>query len=113
MVGQWINIGNHYNEAPIPINSKRAEQPKHYWVPAIATAGMTLVTRIATPIGMGNLRGSLANNNTRIENERTTFPKGRSLFQILEEPSSIPKVQMVTSNAVTERTGYGENESAR
>jgi len=43
---------------------------------------------------------------------KRTFSKEEKLFQILEESVKYPKVQMVTSYAVTEGTGFiGEKRS--
>lgn len=104
-----ITYGINYNGAPISnITSKDGmEQPKHYWVPSIATCGMTLVTSDRYPEWNGNiLVAALAKQHiTRIEMNGTTFSKEEKLFE------NIGRVRQVSQSpdgylyAVTEGTG--------
>jgi glucose/arabinose dehydrogenase len=104
-----ITYGINYNGLPISnITSKDGlEQPKHYWVPSIATCGMTLITSGRYPEWNGNiLVAALAKQHiARIELNGTTFSGEEKLFQ------NIGRVRQVSQSpdgylyAVTEGTG--------
>jgi glucose/arabinose dehydrogenase len=104
-----ITYGINYNGAPISnITEKEGmEQPIHYWVPSIATCGMTLVTSDRYPEWNGNiLVAALAKQHiARIELNCKTFLKEEKLFQ------NIGRVRQVSQSpdgylyAITEGTG--------
>lgn len=104
-----ITYGINYNGTPITtITSKDGmEQPIHYWVPSIATCGMTLVTSDRYPEWNGNiLVAALAKQHiARIELSGKTYSKEETLFQ------NIGRVRQVSQSpdgylyAITEGTG--------
>jgi len=104
-----ITYGMNYNGTPITnITQKEGmEQPKHYWVPSIATCGMMLVTSDKYPGWKGNfLIAALAKQHiTRVEMNGTNFLKEEKLLQ------NIGRVRQVSESpdgyiyAITEGTG--------
>jgi glucose/arabinose dehydrogenase len=104
-----ITYGMNYNGTPITnITQKEGmEQPKHYWVPSIATCGMTLVTSDKYPEWKGNfLVAALAKQHiSRIEMTGTDFSKEEKLLE------NIGRVRQVSESpdgyiyAITEGTG--------
>lgn len=104
-----ITYGMNYNGTPITnITQKEGmEQPKHYWVPSIATCGMMLVTSDKYPEWKGNiLVATLAKQHiARVEMNGTNFSKEEKLFQ------NIGRVRQVSESpdgyiyAITEGTG--------
>lgn len=104
-----ITYGMNYNGTPITnITEKEGmEQPKHYWVPSIATCGMTLVTSDKYPEWKGNfLVAALAKQHiSRVEMNGTNFSKEEKLLE------NIGRVRQVSESpdgyiyAITEGTG--------
>lgn len=104
-----ITYGMNYNGTPITnITQKEGmEQPKHYWVPSIATCGMMLVTSDKYPEWKGNfLIAALAKQHiARVEMNGTNFSKEEKLLQ------NIGRVRQVSESpdgyiyAITEGTG--------
>lgn len=104
-----ITYGMNYNGTPITnITQKEGmEQPKHYWVPSIATCGMTLVTSDKYPEWKGNfLVAALAKHHiSRIEMTGTNFSKEEKLLE------NIGRVRQVSESpdgyiyAITEGSG--------
>jgi glucose/arabinose dehydrogenase len=104
-----ITYGINYNGTPITdITEKEGmEQPVKYWVPSIATCGMTLVTSDKYPAWKGNiLVAALAGNHiSRVEMDGTKATGEEKLF------SGIGRVRQVSQSpdgylyAITEGTG--------
>ncbi len=104
-----ITYGMNYNGTPITniIQKEGMEQPKHYWVPSIATCGMMLVTSDKYPEWKGNfLIASLAKQHiARVEMNSTNFSKEEKLLE------NIGRVRQVSESpdgyiyAITEGTG--------
>lgn len=104
-----ITYGMNYNGTPITnITQKEGmEQPKHYWVPSIATCGMMMVTSDKYPEWKGNfLIAALAKQHiARVEMNGTNFSKEEKLLQ------NIGRVRQVSESpdgyiyAITEGTG--------
>ena len=104
-----ITYGMNYNGTPITnITQKEGmEQPKHYWVPSIATCGMMLVTSDKYPEWKGDfLIAALAKQHiARVEMNGTNFSKEEKLLQ------NIGRVRQVSESpdgyiyAITEGTG--------
>lgn len=104
-----ITYGMNYNGTPITnITEKEGmEQPKHYWVPSIATCGMTLVTSDKYSEWKGNfLVAALAKQHiSRIEMNGTNFSKEEKLLE------NIGRVRQVSESpdgyiyAITEGSG--------
>jgi glucose/arabinose dehydrogenase len=104
-----ITYGMNYNGTPITnITQKEGmEQPKHYWVPSIATCGMIMVTSDKYPEWKGDfLIAALAKQHiARVEMNGTNFSKEEKLLQ------NIGRVRQVSESpdgyiyAITEGTG--------
>lgn len=104
-----ITYGKNYNGTPITdITEKEGmEQPVKYWVPSIATCGMTLVTSDKYPEWNGNfLVAALAGNHiSRVEMNGTKATGEEKLFP------GIGRVRQVSQSpdgfiyAITEGTG--------
>ena len=104
-----ITYGMNYNGTPITTITQKEgmEQPKHYWVPSIATCGMMLVTSDKYPEWKGNfLIAALAKQHiARVEMNGTDFSKEEKLLQ------NIGRVRQVSESpdgyiyAITEGTG--------
>ena len=104
-----ITYGMNYNGTPITnITQKEGmEQPKHYWVPSIATCGMMMVTSDKYPEWKGNfLVAALAKQHiARVEMNGTNFSKEEKLLE------NIGRVRQVSESpdgyiyAITEGTG--------
>ncbi len=104
-----ITYGINYDGKPISdIQEKEGmEQPVHYWVPSIATCGMTLVTSENYPEWQGNLLvAALAGQHiARIELNGTQYVREEKLL------GNIGRVRQVSESpdgylyAITEGTG--------
>jgi glucose/arabinose dehydrogenase len=104
-----ITYGINYNGTPITeITSKEGmEQPIHYWVPSIATCGMTLVTSDRYPEWKGNiLVAALAKQHiARIELNGTNFSKEEILFQDIGRVRQVSQSPDGYLYAITEGSG--------
>ena len=83
------------------------EQPKHYWVPSIATCGMALVTSDKYPEWQGNLLvGALAKMHiARVELNGTDYVSEEILLQDIGRVRQISQSPDGFLYAVTEGTG--------
>ncbi len=104
-----ITYGINYNGTPITNISEKEgmEQPVHYWVPSIATCGMTLVTSERYPEWKGNiLVAALAKQHiARIELNGKTFTKEEKLFQNIGRVRQVAESPEGYLYAITEGTG--------
>ena len=104
-----ITYGINYNGTPITeITAKEGmEQPIHYWVPSIATCGMTLVTSDRYPEWKGNiLVAALAKQHiARIELNGTNFSKEEKLFQDIGRVRQVSQSPNGYLYAITEGNG--------
>jgi aldose sugar dehydrogenase len=104
-----ITYGINYNGTPITdITEKEGmEQPKHYWVPSIATCGMTLVTSDKYPTWKGNiLVAALAKQHiARVEMDGTTYVGEEKLLQDIGRVRQVAESPDGYIYAITEATG--------
>ncbi|MBA4302337.1 MAG: sugar dehydrogenase [Cyclobacterium sp.] len=104
-----ITYGQNYNGTPITdITEKEGmEQPKHYWVPSIATCGMTLVTSDKYPTWKGNiLVAALAKQHiARVELNGTTYVGEEKLLQDIGRVRQVAESPDGYIYAITEATG--------
>lgn len=104
-----ITYGQNYNGTPITdITEKEGmEQPVHYWVPSIATCGMTLVTSDRYPAWKGNiLVGALAKQHiARVELNGTTYVGEEKLLQDIGRVRQVSESPDGYIYAITETTG--------
>jgi glucose/arabinose dehydrogenase len=104
-----ITYGVNYDGTPITnITQKEGmEQPKHYWVPSIATCGMTLVTSDKYPEWKGNfLIAALAKQHiARVEMNGINFAKEEKLLQDIGRVRQVSESPDGYIYAITEATG--------
>ena len=104
-----ITYGQNYDGTPITdITEKEGmEQPVHYWVPSIATCGMTLVTSDKYPAWKGNiLVAALAKQHiARIEMNGTTYVGEEKLLQDIGRVRTVAESPDGYIYAITEATG--------
>ncbi|GMQ27300.1 PQQ-dependent sugar dehydrogenase [Algoriphagus sp. oki45] len=104
-----ITYGQNYNGTPITdITEKEGmEQPVHYWVPSIATCGMTLVTSDKYPAWKGNiLVAALAKQHiARVELNGTTYVGEEKLLQDIGRVRQVAESPNGYIYAITEATG--------
>lgn len=104
-----ITYGQNYDGTPITeITEKEGmEQPKHYWVPSIATCGITLVTSDKYPTWKGNiLVGALAKMHiARVELDGTTFVGEEKLLQDIGRVRQLKESPDGYIYGITEGTG--------
>ncbi|GMQ31257.1 PQQ-dependent sugar dehydrogenase [Algoriphagus confluentis] len=104
-----ITYGQNYDGTPITeITEKEGmEQPVHYWVPSIATCGMTLVTSEKYPAWKGNiLVAALAKQHiARVELNGTTYVGEEKLLQDIGRVRQVAESPNGYIYAITEATG--------
>lgn len=104
-----ITYGQNYDGTPITdITEKEGmEQPVHYWVPSIATCGMTLVTSDKYPAWKGNiLVAALAKQHiARVEMNGTTYVGEEKLLQDIGRVRQVSESPDGYIYAITEATG--------
>ncbi|GAB2491555.1 MAG: PQQ-dependent sugar dehydrogenase [Cytophagales bacterium] len=104
-----ITYGQNYDGTPITdITEKEGmEQPIHYWVPSIATCGMTLVTSDKYPAWKGNiLVAALAKQHiARVEMNGTTYVGEEKLLQDIGRVRQVSESPDGYIYAITEATG--------
>jgi len=104
-----ITYGQNYDGTPITeITEKEGmEQPVHYWVPSIATCGITLVTSDKYPAWKGNiLVGALAKQHiARVELDGTTYVGEEKLLQDIGRVRTVAESPDGYIYAITEATG--------
>ena len=104
-----ITYGQNYDGTPITeITEKEGmEQPKHYWVPSIATCGITLVTSDRYPAWKGNiLVGALAKMHiARVELDGTSFVGEEKLLQDIGRVRQLKESPDGYIYGITEGTG--------
>ena len=104
-----ITYGINYDGTPITEFTEKEgmEQPKHYWVPSIATCGITLVTSDKYPAWKGNiLVAALAKQHiARVEMNGTTYVKEEKLLQDIGRVRQVAQSPDGYIYAITEATG--------
>ncbi|TDQ17572.1 glucose/arabinose dehydrogenase [Algoriphagus boseongensis] len=104
-----ITYGQNYDGTPITeITEKEGmEQPVHYWVPSIATCGMTIVTSDKYPTWKGNiLIGALAKQHiARVELNGTSYVGEEKLLQDIGRVRTVAESPDGYIYAITEATG--------
>ncbi len=104
-----ITYGINYDGTPITeITEKEGmEQPKHYWVPSIATCGVAVVTSDKYPAWKGNiLVAALAKQHiARVEMNGTSYVKEEKLLQDLGRIRQVAESPEGYIYAITEATG--------
>jgi glucose/arabinose dehydrogenase len=104
-----ITYGINYDGTPITdIQEKEGmEQPKHYWVPSIATCGVAVVTGDKYPAWKGNiLVAALAKQHiARVEMNGTTYVKEEKLLQDIGRVRQVAQSPDGYIYAITEATG--------
>lgn len=104
-----ITYGINYDGTPITeITEKEGmEQPVHYWVPSIATCGLTVVTSDRYPTWKGNvLVAALAKQHiARVELDGTTYVGEEKLLQDIGRVRQVAESPDGYIYAITELTG--------
>ena len=104
-----ITYGINYDGTPITdIQEKEGmEQPKHYWVPSIATCGVAVVTGDKYPAWKGNiLVAALAKQHiARVEMNGTAYVKEEKLLQDIGRVRQVAQSPDGYIYAITEATG--------
>jgi hypothetical protein len=104
-----ITYGINYDGTPITdIQEKEGmEQPKHYWVPSIATCGVAVVTSDKYPAWKGNiLVAALAKQHiARVEMNGTSYVKEEKLLQDIGRVRQVAESPEGYIYAITEATG--------
>ena len=104
-----ITYGINYDGTPITeITVKEGmEQPKHYWVPSIATCGVAVVTSDKYPAWKGNiLIAALAKQHiARVEMDGTSYVKEEKLLQDIGRVRQVAESPDGYIYAITEATG--------
>ncbi len=104
-----ITYGMNYNGTPITNITQKdgMEQPKHFWVPSIATCGMMMVTSDKYPEWKGNfLIAALAKQHiARVEMNGTSFSKEEKLLPNIGRVRQVSESPVGYIYAITEGTG--------
>ncbi len=104
-----ITYGMNYNGTPITNITQKdgMEQPRHFWVPSIATCGMMMVTSDKYPEWKGNfLIAALAKQHiARVEMNGTSFSKEEKLLQNIGRVRQVSESPEGYIYAITEGTG--------
>ncbi len=104
-----ITYGINYNGTPITNITQKdgMEQPRHFWVPSIATCGMMMVTSDKYPEWKGNfLIAALAKQHiARVEMNGTSFSKEEKLLPNIGRVRQVSESPEGYIYAITEGTG--------